>query len=176
MAATDTAFLSTYGPNLMMVGAVLLSALIAGRVALSVSRKRAAHDLAWEFLRSEMEKARAIFLTRCKEDRWRKLLKAKGGKRASDRRVIMGYLNKYELMAVSIRQRVIDESVLKAIIGDRLVKRYEQAYPLINLVRTQSGDMEFFEHFEFIAKRWRSDPSVPRQGRLRTAIRAIIGY
>ena len=176
MAATEPNFLSVYGPNLLLVGAVLFSALIGGRVALLVSRKRAAHDFALEFLSTEMEMARTAFLERHKEGKWKRLLKSEGKKRSYDRRVIFEYLNKYELMAVSIRQRVVDESVLKAVIGDRLVRRFEQAYPLIDLTRTQNGDTEYFEHFEFVARKWRDNPSVPRQGHFRTAVRALIGF
>ena len=124
---------------------------------------------------ADMEESRTTFLARSKEGEWEKLLKSEDKECVSDRRTIQVYLNTYELMAVSIRERVVDEAVLKAVIGDRLVRRFERAYAFIDLLRTQDGDGEYFEHFEFVAKRWRKDPSVPRRGRLRTAIMTIIG-
>ena len=163
--AVNPSILTVDGPDLMLVGAILLSAFSGGLIALvgvwlqrKVARKKAALDLALEFMLPEVQESEQTFLDRCKKGKWSQL-QPEREKTASERRQILTYLNRFELMAVAIRQNVVHEAFLKAVIGDKLVRHYAKAKPLVDLIRTQEGDDEFFEHLEFIAKN-----SSPRGG------------
>lgn len=178
--AVNPSILTVDGPDLMLVGAILLSAFIGGLIALvgvwlqrKVARKKAALDLALQFMLPEVQESEQAFLDRCKKGEWSQL-QPEREETASERRQILTYLNRFELMAVAIRQNVVHEAFLKAVIGDQLVRHYAKANPLVDLIRTQEGDDEFFEHLEFIAKRWRNNPVVPRFGPIRTAVGKIL--
>ena len=82
-------------------------------------------------------------------------------------------MNHFEWACVAMRQNIVDEGVVKAVIGDRLVKRYSSARPLIHLIRTEEGDDEIYEHFEHIAKKWKDYPKVPTRNVVRSAFSQI---
>ena len=123
-------------------------------------------DLALKLMRPDI-RAGTTFRRRHNDGDWEQLLKSEEENDVSDRRDIIRYLNHYELMAVAIRGKVVDENILKAIIGDRLAKYYTQATEFISFIRTKEGDPEFFEHLEYMSERWRNNPTVSRKGMLR---------
>lgn len=178
MAADSALPLTTIGPDHILVGAVLFGALVTWvAIALqrSMSRKKAAHDLVLELLRPDMLLAEHVFRHWNAKGNWRLLLNSNKSKHVKDRRQIFRYLNNYELMAVSIRERVVDETVLKAVIGDKMVRNYAEATALVHMLRMDEGDDEYFEHLEHIAKRWRLHPDVPRRSSIRNFVRDLFG-
>ena len=146
--------------------AVLISAFVAGVVALMVVRrhrgisKRAkAYDIAQQFFGTERLEAESKVRAMSKTGNWTPVIGSEQEEYDTEtRQQVLRCLNEWELMCVGIRKNIVDESVLKDAIGDRLVIIHRAASTLIETLRQQKADQEFFEHFEFIADKWAVNP------------------
>ncbi|MFK5948887.1 MAG: DUF4760 domain-containing protein [Methylococcales bacterium] len=70
---------------------------------------------------------------------------------------IQNYLNIYELISVAVRQEAIDESVCQKLMGDTLVRRWNEAKELIEEIRkkdTSNTTEVFFSEFQLVAETW----------------------
>ena len=148
----------------IIAGAILISAacsIVAAFIAVAqnrrISRKRTAYDLALLFLQADIQACEDRLIDLADKNDWRPVLEPQPEERIVKQEVTQ-FLNHLELMSVAIRQGVVDEGVLKAVIGDKLVKRYTEARPLIDMIRNKEQDEEFFEHLEFIANSWKKNP------------------
>lgn len=77
------------------------------------------------------------------------------------REQVKDYLNHYELVALGIRKRVLDDDFYRGWMGGPFVRDWNAAGDWIQRERwkrNEAGDWEYddniFEHFEFIATRW----------------------
>lgn len=75
----------------------------------------------------------------------------------ADKKSVASFLNLMEILSVSVLQNVFDENVCKAILGDYLVKRWDEAEELILKVREIEESEVFFVSFQIIAERWRGN-------------------
>jgi len=167
--------------NLMVAGAIVVSAVLASIVALlaiahnrRISRKKSAYDIIIRTMSHDIRRAETVFLKRSERRKWTGIIKPTNAKDRRDKQDIIYYLNHYEFMCVAIQQNIVDESVLKDIIGDKMVKTYSSGRALISQIRDEDGDDEFYEHFERVARRWRDYPKGKRRGILRTLFGEVI--
>ena len=166
---------SLFGLDGLGVGSaevILFAAVISAVVALIVvaqqriiAKKGRAYDLCERFLQTDRLAADVKLVEIAKSTKWDTIVGSKESIDHGARQQIVLYLNACELMCVAIRQNIVDEGVVKDIIGDRLVYIHMHAQPLILIMRQKKDDQEFFEHFEFVANRWKENPkSLPRNG------------
>jgi len=138
-----------------------------------VTKKRAAYDLIIHLQSSDMKENEKVFEEVAGKKGWERILRPSGSEEINDQIKIQSYLNTLELLAVSIKMNIVDENVCKAIIGDTLIKRWQAAYPLIRMIRDSEGDLEFYEHFQDVAKRWKNNPKLEKRFWLSTILREI---
>jgi len=83
----------------------------------------------------------------------------------------------YELLSLAIHRNVFDENICKSVIGDNLVKRWDDSKDLISAFRGTASppDDEFFEHFERLATMWRGDPEIADPPLYKRLWREIVG-
>ena len=145
--------------------AVLISAFIGGIVALlvvkrqrTIAKKAKAYDIAEKFFRDERIEAEARLREMNETNNWNAVIGSDSQVDKGQKNQIGRYLNEWELLCVAIRQSIAHEGVLKDVIGDRLVLIYMRAEPLIKRIRTKTNDDEYFEHFQYIADKWKANP------------------
>ena len=145
-----------------VVGAILLSALVGAIIALVVvaqqrisAKKKNAYDMVLTLFQPDLADCERIFLDVAKTNNWQPILDPQDDEQVHIKQRVAQFLNHFEFLCVSIRQNIVDEDVIKAIVGDKLVKRLASALPLINMIRNDENDPEFFEHFEHVAERWK---------------------
>ena len=168
------------GPSVLVAGAILLSAILGGLIALftighqrMIARKKAAYDLVLSSQRPDLLRSKRIFLERRGRGKWKRIVGPRTSKDREQRSEIARYLNHLEATCVAIRQNIVDEGVLKATMGDTLVRHYSEARLLIHLIRTKEGDDEIYEHFEYVAKKWKDYPKIPTRNVLRSAFSQV---
>ena len=140
-----------------IVGSAIIAAFMAWRAIAShrtIARKRAAHELVLTLWQPDILEHERTFMTWADTFRQNRVPTPIDLDSIPEIPAIVRFLNYYELMSVAILQRVVDESVLMDALGDKVVKHYAAARPIINTIRTTEDDKEFFEHFETVAKRW----------------------
>ena len=155
------------GPGLIVVGAVLLSILVAlFSIATQriIAKKRAAYDYMVR-VKGDVNYAKdqAIFIDLKNNDQLETILNAKTDQSKQQRQSVRNFLNYFELLCVSIEMNIIDENVCKAQLGDILVRRWEESEILISKIRKENKDDEIFEYFETVANRWKTNPKVIRE-------------
>lgn len=163
---TEPSTLWIDGLSIETAEAVIISAIAGGLVALLVVRKQRgiakrakAYDVAERFLHPRGQYADQTLRKMAAANNWATVIGTQMQQSAATRQRALGRLNEWELMCVGIRKGILDESVLKDSIGDRLVIIFGSASAVIKGLRQQKNDNEYYEHFEFIAKRWnRSGP------------------
>ncbi len=120
----------------------------------TIARKRAAHDLVLTLWQPDILEHEQKFLSWVETYKQNREQPPLDFSKIADFSQIVRFLNYYELMCVAILQNIVDEAVLMDALGDKLVKHYSAAKPIIATVRTLEDDQEFFEHFETIARKW----------------------
>lgn len=142
--------------------AILLSAVIGAAVALrsireqrSIARKRATIDL---LARKEWDKsyleARKNF-NRLRDDSAGLVHWASISHDSTDEKsVIRDTLNDYELIAIGIKEDILDERVYKRWFRSTLINDWEQAEAYIMEVRRNTSAPKIFCEFEELAKKW----------------------
>ncbi|MCH8950872.1 MAG: DUF4760 domain-containing protein [Proteobacteria bacterium] len=166
MEPTDQAIiLELSGPNWWTVGAILLSALIGGFIALVsvakhriIVKKRAAQEYILLIWSPSLQDAEKKFREYLEGKKLLKILTATTVTEIEDQVKIALFLNHYELLAGSIKKNIIDESVCKSIIIDDVLFAYDKALPLIRELRRMKGDDEYYCELECLATRWQRDP------------------
>lgn len=151
----------TCGPGTFVAWAILGSAVVGAFMAWraiashrTIARKRAAHDLVLTLWQPDILEHEQKFTSWADTYRQNRVPLPLDLDAIPEIEEIVRFLNYYELMSVAILQHVVDESVLMDALGDKVVKYYAAARPIITTIRTVEEDEEFFEHFETVAKRW----------------------
>ncbi len=168
------------GPDVLVAGAILLSAFIGAIIALVVvaqqrilGKKKNAYDMILKLYGEDFARCERVFKSVAQEDEWRPVLQPQDAKQLEIQEQVARYLNHLEFLCVCIRQNIVDEDVIKAILGDKLVRRLGIALPLINMIRRDESDPEFFEHFEHVGKQWKAHPKVQQRNLLCTMLGEI---
>lgn len=155
----------SYGPWLT-AGAILLSAIIGASVALyaigeqrRIARKRATLDMLsrneWDaaYLESkrkfnELRDSANGLAKWTAEEHWG----------SAELNVIRNSLNDYELVAVGIKEGILDEELYKRWFESSLTKDWKASEAFIRQVRDLEKSEKFFCEFEWIAKKWIDNP------------------
>ncbi len=73
-------------------------------------------------------------------------------------RRIHRFLNFYERVAVSIREGIYDERMIKRTSFTTVVTTYDIAEPLIKAIREDTQSKTAYQEFEWLVKRWKARP------------------
>ncbi|MDE0335625.1 MAG: DUF4760 domain-containing protein [Defluviicoccus sp.] len=168
------------GPDELVAGAILLSAVLGAIIALVVvakqrisAKKKNAYDMVLTLSETDFVQCESVFLDLAKTNNWQPVLDPQDATEHGIKQQVERYLNHFEFLSVCIRQNIVDENVIKAVLGDKLVKRLTAALPLIIMIRNEESDPEFFEHFEYVADQWKANPKIQEHGVVRTILGEI---
>lgn len=75
-----------------------------------------------------------------------------------ERREFQYILNFYERVAVSIREGIYDERMIKRASFTTVIETWDIAEPLIKAVREHIRSDTTWQEFEWLVKRWKADP------------------
>lgn len=75
-----------------------------------------------------------------------------------ERRKFQYILNFYERVAVSIREGIYDEKMIKRTSYSTVIETYDIAEPLIKAIREHIQSNTTYQEFEWLVKRWRANP------------------
>lgn len=76
----------------------------------------------------------------------------------TERRKLQYILNFYERVAVSIREGIYNEKMVKRASFSTIMETYGIAEPLINAIREYNKSETTYQEFEWLVKRWRAKP------------------
>lgn len=71
-------------------------------------------------------------------------------------RRLLSVLNLYEAIAVGIRDGIYDEGVVRNYGRTTMIHVYQKSKPFIIRLRKDTGNEQYFEHLQFIAKKFES--------------------
>lgn len=153
---------------------ILASALIGAGVAIwgilsnrKIARLKNSRDLLLDFnsdpVVDEFEAAYSSRLKKAPKHELQQLATTKLGER--DSHLIREMLNRYEGMAVGIKNRVYDEMMLKESLYSTVIDTWETLLPYVEERRRQTGKHTFFMELEALVRRWRKKPLTPPQQR-----------
>ena len=163
MAAPESnpSALVEYGP-LITAGAILLSATIASAFAYfqikaheRIARRRATLDLLVqkEWDRDYIEAKQQFNLLRDAEAGL-KIWSAPEHRNSPQLQNIRSTLNDYELIAIGIREGIIDEQVYKTWFRGSFLKDWEASPSLILEIRKTDGASKAYIQLEWLATKW----------------------
>ncbi|WP_435954075.1 DUF4760 domain-containing protein [Dryocola sp. BD626] len=75
-----------------------------------------------------------------------------------ERRKFQYILNFYERVAVSIREGIYDEQMIKRTSFTTVIETYDIAEPLIKAIREHIKSTTTYQEFEWLVKRWKKKP------------------
>ncbi|EMM0296611.1 DUF4760 domain-containing protein [Klebsiella pneumoniae] len=75
-----------------------------------------------------------------------------------EKREIIYCLGFYERMAVSVKRKTYDETMVKEVFYSSVVNNYEISLPLIKAIREKENNSTYFKEYEWMAKRWKKCP------------------
>ncbi|ESK30173.1 hypothetical protein G971_01788 [Escherichia coli UMEA 3342-1] len=76
----------------------------------------------------------------------------------AERRKFQYILNFYERFAVSIREGIYDEKMIKRTSYTTVVETYDIAEPLIKAIRESINSDTTYQEFEWLVRRWKANP------------------
>lgn len=76
----------------------------------------------------------------------------------TERRKFQYILNFYERVAVSIREGIYDEQMIKRTSFTTVIETYDIAEPLIKAIREHIKSDTTYQEFEWLVKRWKAKP------------------
>ncbi|PIP98057.1 MAG: hypothetical protein COW75_02175 [Rhodobacterales bacterium CG18_big_fil_WC_8_21_14_2_50_71_9] len=150
-----------YGPWLS-VGAILVSAAIGATIALysiseqrKIARKRATLDM---LAKKEWDRdyidARAEFIKLRDASSGLELWATEEHRNSPQSNTIRNTLNDYELIAVGIRERILDEDLYKRWFRTSFLKDWRAARRFVLAIRAQAGTDAIFAEMDWLAHRW----------------------
>lgn len=71
---------------------------------------------------------------------------------------ILYLLNFYERVAVSMKNNIYDEIMIKEVSYSTVISTYEIASPLISAIRELDSKKTCYQEFEWLYKKWKKDP------------------
>ncbi len=146
-------------PALILISAII--AILAIINARSVARQKATLDM--------IEKKESTEHYRALNERFSELRKGRGfthlndpaAEDKADRRALLDYLNHYEMVAIGIRQGILDDRFYRAWMEGAFVRDWNAAADWIQRERWKlgsNGDWQYraslFEHYQWVACRW----------------------
>lgn len=147
--------------------AIILSATIGALVAIfaikhqrEVARMRATLDIILESeSNSFYQKIYSSFSSESKRHGGlSSLIDAQSDQEKEARRNLNDFLNHYELIAVAIKKKILDESFYKDWMKTTYIRHFDEAEEYIKAVREQHKNPKIYTEFQAMAKRWR-DPN-----------------
>lgn len=75
-----------------------------------------------------------------------------------EKREIIYCLGFYERMAVSVKRKTYDETMIKEVFYSSVVNNYDISLPLIQAIREKEKNTTYFKEYEWMAKRWKKCP------------------
>ena len=75
-----------------------------------------------------------------------------------ERRKFQYILNFYERVAVSIREGIYNEQMIKRTSYTTVIETYDIAEPLIKAIREHTNSETTYQEFEWLVKRWKAKP------------------
>ncbi|HEQ2047801.1 DUF4760 domain-containing protein [Raoultella planticola] len=75
-----------------------------------------------------------------------------------EKREIIYCLGFYERMAVSVKRKTYDETMIKEVFYSSVVNNYQISLPLIQAIREKENRTSYFKEYEWMAKRWKDCP------------------
>ncbi len=75
-----------------------------------------------------------------------------------ERRKLQYILNFYERVAVSIREGIDDERMIKRTSFTTVIQAWDIAEPLIKAIREHIHSETTYQEFEWLAMRWKQNP------------------
>lgn len=76
----------------------------------------------------------------------------------TERRKFQYILNFYERVAVSIREGIYNEQMIKRTSYTTVIETYDIAEPLIKAIREHIKSETTYQEFEWLVKRWKTKP------------------
>lgn len=76
----------------------------------------------------------------------------------TERRKFQYILNFYERVAVSIREGIYNEQMIKRTSYTTVIETYDIAEPLIKAIREHINSETTYQEFEWLVKRWKAKP------------------
>lgn len=76
----------------------------------------------------------------------------------SQGREIIYCLSFYERMAVSIRNKIFDETMVKEVFYSSVVNNYRRSEPLIKAIREKERKVTYFQEYQWLAEKWINNP------------------
>ncbi|MEQ8968029.1 MAG: DUF4760 domain-containing protein [Azospirillaceae bacterium] len=143
--------------------AILLSAVVAlfsvaaSRVA---TKRRAAIDLIVRSESGAFQESRAVFKDVLANGVLLNLLNPRSAEDFSRRRSVQELLNHYELVAISIRENIVDENIMKLYQRRSVIDYWDDAKEIVTEARRLTENDNIFHNFEWLAERWRLKPNV----------------
>lgn len=67
-------------------------------------------------------------------------------------------LNFYERMAVSIKNKIFDEQMVKEVFFNSVVNNFKRSEPLIKAIREKESKLTYFQEYQWLAERWIKKP------------------
>nr|WP_308530009.1 DUF4760 domain-containing protein [uncultured Serratia sp.] len=75
-----------------------------------------------------------------------------------EKREIIYCLGFYERMAVSVKRKTYDETMIKEVFYNSVVNNHDISDPLIKAIREKENKTTYFKEYEWLAKRWKKCP------------------
>lgn len=73
-------------------------------------------------------------------------------------REIIYCLGFYERMAVSIRNKIFDEQMVKEVFYSSVVNNYKRSEPLIKAIREKENKLTYYQEYQILAEEWMRKP------------------
>lgn len=75
-----------------------------------------------------------------------------------ERKEIVYCLSFYERVAVSVKNKTYDETMIKEVFFSSVVNNFDISEPLIKAIREKENKSTYFKEYEWLAKRWKRSP------------------
>lgn len=75
-----------------------------------------------------------------------------------EKREIIYCLGFYERVAVSVKNKIFDEKMIKEVFYNSVVNNFDISDPLIKAIREKENRSTYFQEYEWMAKRWKKCP------------------
>lgn len=73
---------------------------------------------------------------------------------------VQGFLSKYEAIAIGVHKGILDEDMLKELMGSILADHYQDAKPLLIALQEANENRRIMENFMRMGARWSKDPKI----------------
>ena len=64
-------------------------------------------------------------------------------------------MNQFEDIAIKLKSKIVDENLLKNMLGPIFVEEFYYLSDFIDIIRLEKNSPSIMEHWEWIVKRWK---------------------